>query len=179
MADLLLPWFVVLGVWNWLTEVLRKKSPAQQQQVGLTVALACVLGVLMVRHPGNATSTALPSSQTNDWIEVCDWIRKETPVDALFLTTRRGSAFKWYAERAEYFSFKDAPQDAEGLIAWEKRQRLLWELFADRFSLENLRNFRERTGTDFVLIARETPCDLKPMYGNRSFAIYDLRGLRK
>ncbi len=119
----------------------------------------------------------MSAKEACDWITACDWVRRETSQDALLLTTRRGWGFKWYAERAEYFSHKDAPQDAAGLIAWEGRQKLLWELFSERFSLESLKEFRKQTGTDYVLITLGTPCDLKPIYENQNFAIYDLRQL--
>jgi len=55
----------------------------------------------------------------------------------------------------------------------------LWELFAEKFSRDDLKLFREKTGTDFVLIGRGTPCDLPPVHENGSFAIYDLRNLNE
>ncbi|MCA9092051.1 MAG: hypothetical protein KDA68_01080 [Planctomycetaceae bacterium] len=176
MADLLLPWFVVLGVWELLSGWLGNQRRLIAQLV-LTAILVCGIGVWQVLHP--VRSSSMTASEEHDWLEACEWVRKETPGNALFLTTRKGWAFKWYAERAEYFSHKDTPQDAAGLIAWEERQRLLWELFAEKFSGDNLKLFREKTGTDFVLIGRGTPCNLPPVHENGSFAIYDLRNLNE
>ena len=56
-----------------------------------------------------------------DWVQVCGWIREETPSAAVFLTPRRQQTFKWYAHRAEIVSWKDIPQDALGLIQWHER----------------------------------------------------------
>lgn len=55
------------------------------------------------------------------WRSVCNWISRETPGDALFLTPREQQTFKWYAGRAEIVTRKDVPQDARGLIEWKRR----------------------------------------------------------
>lgn len=176
MADLLLPWFVIAGMWNLLTE---GQSPAGRRflQLTLVVVLLGGLSFWMARHPVAARPPHLSAQEAADWIDACDWLRNRTPTDALCLTSRKGWAFKWYAQRAEYFSHKDAPQDAAGLIAWEDRQKLLWELFSVEFSKKNLEIFRGRTKTDFALLGRNTPCDLKPVYENPNFCVYDLRQL--
>ena len=63
-----------------------------------------------------------------DWVQVCSWIRRETPPAAVFLTPRRQQTFKWYAHRAEVVSWKDIPQDALGLIQWHERfTRWYWK----------------------------------------------------
>ncbi len=56
-----------------------------------------------------------------DWIHVCQWVGGKTPADAIFLTPREQQTFKWYAGRAEVVTWKDVPQDAQGLIEWKKR----------------------------------------------------------
>jgi hypothetical protein len=67
------------------------------------------------------------ASETNvqdwfrDWQRVCQWIESETPADALFLTPREQQTFKWYAGRPEVVTWKDVPQDARGLLEWNKR----------------------------------------------------------
>jgi len=62
-----------------------------------------------------------------DWVDVCRWIRTETPADAIFVTPRRQQTFKWYAQRAEVVCWKDVPQDATGLVQWYQRSQ---DLFA-------------------------------------------------
>jgi hypothetical protein len=54
---------------------------------------------------------------------MCDWIRRETPADAMFLTPPGQQTFKWHAERPEVVSIKDIPQDARGVIEWQQRRR--------------------------------------------------------
>ena len=35
--------------------------------------------------------------------------------------TQQTWAFKWYAQRAEYVSYKDCPQDGPGIVEWNNR----------------------------------------------------------
>jgi hypothetical protein len=55
------------------------------------------------------------------WVEVCDWIKANTPPDALFLTPRQNLSFKWRTGRPEVVNRKDIPQDAAGIVAWHDR----------------------------------------------------------
>lgn len=61
-----------------------------------------------------------------EWRATCDWIRRETPADSLFLTPRAQQTFKWYAERAEVVNVKDIPQDAGAVVAWQFRREAVY-----------------------------------------------------
>ena len=61
-----------------------------------------------------------------DWRRVCRWIDENTPPDAIFITPRHQQTFKWYAERAEVFSWKDVPQDPVSVVRWWQRQQRLY-----------------------------------------------------
>lgn len=56
-----------------------------------------------------------------NWKRACDWIQKNTPDDAVFLTPAKQQTFKWYAHRTEVFNWKDSPQEAAGLVEWYER----------------------------------------------------------
>jgi hypothetical protein len=58
-----------------------------------------------------------------DWRAVCRWIEISTDEKALWLTPRYQQTFKWYTGRSEFVCWKDAPQDAVGLVAWRSRLR--------------------------------------------------------
>ena len=61
-------------------------------------------------------------AQLADWLDVCRWVEHNTPQNALILTpTQQTWAFKWYAQRAEYVSYKDCPQDGPGIVEWNNR----------------------------------------------------------
>jgi hypothetical protein len=56
-----------------------------------------------------------------NWRRVCAWIESNTPADAIFLTPADQQTFKWYSGRAEVVSWKDAPQEATGVLEWSRR----------------------------------------------------------
>lgn len=55
------------------------------------------------------------------WLRMCDWVRAHTPEDSLCLTPRPQQSFRWYAHRAEAVCWKDVPQDAAGVMEWQRR----------------------------------------------------------
>lgn len=63
---------------------------------------------------------------STDWQSTCEWIRTETPPDALFLTPRSQQTFKWLAQRAEVVNVKDIPQDARAVVAWQFRREAVY-----------------------------------------------------
>jgi hypothetical protein len=71
-------------------------------------------------QPPALTPELPPRELYVDWRNVCDWIERETPPDAKFLTPRRQQTFKWYAQRPEVVNWKDVPQDAAGLMRWKE-----------------------------------------------------------
>lgn len=62
----------------------------------------------------------------HDWQDVCGWIRRETPREALFITPRQQQTFRWWAERAEVVNVKDIPQDAPSVVEWQYRREWLY-----------------------------------------------------
>ena len=61
-----------------------------------------------------------------DWVLACRWIKQNTPDDIVVLTPRRQQTFKWHAHRAEVVNWKDIPQDANGLIEWNRRMEIVY-----------------------------------------------------
>lgn len=92
-----------------------------------------------------------------DWRAMCDWIRRETPPNAMFLTPPGQQTFKWHAERSEVVSVKDIPQDALGVLEWQRRRR---EVFTPAVRLygfaalseEELDNIVNKYDADYVII---------------------------
>jgi hypothetical protein len=62
------------------------------------------------------------------WINACQWIAdpKNTPKTAKFWIPREGTTFKWHAQRSDIGTWKNVPQDAEGIIRW---QQMMHDLF--------------------------------------------------
>ncbi len=115
--------------------------------------------------------------QFTDWRKACDWLREKTPKDALILTPRESSAFKWFAERAEYVCYKDCPQDAAGILTWNKRLWLLhdWTLQSSTDALydnRDLRILRAKTDCDFIVTRILGPFETDPLWEGQYWRIY-------
>ena len=62
-----------------------------------------------------------------NWRRVCQWVKTETPKDAVFITPAEQQTFKWYTGRSEVVSWKDIPQDAVNILEWQQRLNQLYE----------------------------------------------------
>ncbi|MDR0610543.1 MAG: hypothetical protein LBG58_10570, partial [Planctomycetaceae bacterium] len=62
------------------------------------------------------------------WINACRWIAdpQNTPQTAKFWIPREGTTFKWHAQRSDIGTWKNVPQDAEGIVRW---QQMMHDLF--------------------------------------------------
>lgn len=121
----------------------------------------------------------------HDWRMACEWAAAHTPSDAQFLTPREAQTFKWYAGRSEVVSWKDMPQDAEGIVEWWRRIRELhasgapggeeawFDTLAER-SEDDLRRLGRKYHAGYLLTSNEPPLDLKRVYQNNSYAVYEL-----
>ena len=114
-----------------------------------------------------------------DWIDVCVWIRTHTPGNARFITPRRQSTFKWYANRSEVVAWKDVPQDAMGIVDWRSRFETVFGPDTYRFGLatldaeERLMQLGEQFGATHLVIerrhVRERKADLENRYRYRNY----------
>ncbi|MEJ7591613.1 MAG: DUF6798 domain-containing protein [Planctomycetaceae bacterium] len=128
------------------------------------------------------------ADQFADWQAACTWIQRETPPGALFLTPRESFAFKWMAERAEYVCYKDCPQDAAGILEWNRRLWWLnrWTLKSSTDGVYNqtdLGELRAETGCDFVVTRILGPFETAPVWQGKVWQVIKvpspfLQGLR-
>jgi hypothetical protein len=114
------------------------------------------------------------------WRDACYWIRDNTPRQAKFLTPRRQQTFKWYAERAEVATWKDVPQDARGLVAW---QQAMADLYPRRLGMRDLGDhsdadllaLAEKYDAQYILIDRtrtRRAIGLPRIYQNPAYEVY-------
>ena len=113
-----------------------------------------------------------------DWLDVCLWISdpQHTPPNARFLTPRSALTFKWYAQRGEVVTEKEAPQDAANLVAWWKR---IVDVYAigdqpalDKFYLALAKQYE----ADYLLTRVSLPLLPLPVeHKNASYVVYRLR----
>jgi hypothetical protein len=136
----------------------------------------------LVRSHGMQDSNRYANELRDDWIQACQWVDQHLPADALVQSPHNGWAFKWFAHRAEYVAFKDCPQDAAGIVEWNRRLNFLkkWfdEHYSDEFySADELRDLRRQTKITHILTDRLGPIELQPIYHNDNFDVYDLTSL--
>ncbi|MBS0265520.1 MAG: hypothetical protein JSS02_26545 [Planctomycetes bacterium] len=144
---------------------------------GPVVAGLALLGAL--RAPGKYSNPS--HMQPDNWmafVDACHWIDEHTPADALFLTGRMNVGFKWYAQRAEYVTWKDCPQDAAGILEWKRRLQQIkaWraESAEDGISAEEAAALAADTGIDYVLTWYTEAWQIEPVYRNSALCVYRL-----
>jgi hypothetical protein len=176
LADLLVPLLLSVVMFERVSDWAAVQSSGwKRHSAGLLAAAAFAVALWI---PGaDRSSSRMPPAQEADWIAACEWIRRETPENALLYAANEDWAVKWFAHRAEYVNYKDCPQDAAGILEWVRRLRTInrWHraAFADgRLSENDLQNLHEQTGITHLLISRLGPIDSEPLYRNGSFRVY-------
>jgi hypothetical protein len=148
---------------------------------GTGAVCICVCGCGLAWGLAYADRGMAPGGYTveswREWREVCGWLRENVAADALVLTPRESFGFKWLAERAEYVSYKDCPQDAAGIVEWDRR---LWRvhrwsaaslsdgIYAD----EDLERLQRETGCGFVLIRSQEPFARTAIWSGEYWRVY-------
>ncbi|MCE9606272.1 MAG: hypothetical protein K8U03_15355 [Planctomycetia bacterium] len=109
------------------------------------------------------------------WLDVCRWIRQTTPRDALVLAPRAYTTFKWHAERAEFVTWKDIPQDARSLLEWERRLQELYgpnERWVNYIPHDQMLRVCRKYGITHVVTYAEPPLALPVVYRNDVYVVY-------
>jgi hypothetical protein len=121
-------------------------------------------------------------AEYHSWRELCDWVRKFTPADALFLSPTKRQTFKWHAHRAELVTRKDIPQDAVSIAEWRGRMGIVGSLGLYRESLmpdeSRLRSVTDHYDVDYVVLERRfgrPNWKLPIVYRNEHFVLYRCR----
>ena len=145
------------------------------------VAMAIFCGLPFV--PATLSRSAIPpgytADQYADWQQACQWIRTETPTNALILTPRESCAFKWMAERAEYVCYKDCPQDAAGILEWNRRLWWLhhWTLNSSMdgvYDNTDLETLRSETDCDFIVTRILGPFETRPVWKGKHWQVIEV-----
>ncbi len=137
-----------------------------------------MLLIALVNPPLNGNPSKYPRQKLSDWMEVCDWFRTNTNKNLLVFTPKNSWAFKWYAERAEFVTKKDCPQDAKGLVEWNSRLLYLadWEEknYENGYSSEELTVLNRDYGITHLVVTRLEPIHQKPVFENETYRVYEI-----
>ena len=164
LADVMVPLALAINL-GLLVMRYRRNFPRLTKTSLIVAGLLVGVG-LGVRFEERWTATVAPadlSSQVTSpaaWEAVGKWIKTNTPTDAVFLTPRLQSTFKWYAQRAEVVTSKDVPQDDMSLLEWrERRVDIHWRPYHQRASLSlaalteaDIRELAEEYGFQYVVV---------------------------
>ena len=129
------------------------------------------------------------------WADICDWVRRNTPADACFLTPRGAATFTWRTGRREVVSWKNSPQDVRSLVEWRRR---ITDCFSHDDTLtgmeqstlalgaERLRLVADRYGAEFAIVPVDllnaagpdgSPPPWRPVHLNDGYAVLRLEAL--
>jgi hypothetical protein len=123
----------------------------------------------------------------DDWLDVCEWVKHETPADALFLTPRGAASFHWRAERPEVVCWKNIPQDPAAIVEW--RQRIVDCFSTDgtltgqlsstaSLGVKRLNEVAKQYAADFVIAPRKSltslPDGQPAVYQNATYVVLPL-----
>jgi hypothetical protein len=147
---------------------------ATRKLVAMTLFLGLPLAPATMYR--STTPPGYTADQYADWQAACVWIQAETPPDALILTPRESCAFKWMAERAEYVCYKDCPQDAAGILEWNRRLWWLhhWTLNSSMdgvYDNSDLQTLRKDTNCDFIVTRILGPFDARPVWKGQHWQV--------
>jgi hypothetical protein len=121
------------------------------------------------------------------WADICEWVRDNTPADACFLTPRGAATLGWRTGRREVVSWKNSPQDAEGLVAWRTR---ITDCFSRSGSMsdlerstatlgeERLREVAKQYGATHAIVPLDAPgiddISFPRLHANDRYAVFEI-----
>ncbi len=178
LADALLPAIVA---WQSISYFIARGGRSLRSQWLMFLAAMLFGGSLWQAHTA-AQAERYAFVHDPHWRDVCAWMKANTPPDVLVHTPHYSWTFKWFAERPEYVTFKDCPQDAPGIVEWNRRLLLLTKqttvfLEDGLYTRAELRSLRQQTGITHIVTDKLGPMELPPVYHNATFQVYDLREL--
>ncbi|MBA4030928.1 MAG: hypothetical protein C0478_08555 [Planctomyces sp.] len=182
LADVFVPLLLAFSLARLLTVPSRSMAavPSAFGREWLPPALALLLLLATgVSLYGSWEATGLALKKRSDWLATCEWVFHNTPRETLCFAPTGHPSFKWYADRPEYVSFKDCPQDPQGIVDWNNRLLVIsrWlQSYLDegRYTADGLRDLHALTGLRLFITDRIGPFDVAPVYENDSYRVYAL-----
>jgi len=156
------------------------------------VARAAVLALTVVtlgfalwaspRAEGLTTATSAPDEE----LALAQWIRTQTPADALFLAPPSEYRFRLLTHRAMVVDTKSPPLRPDLLIEWYRRLCAMTlypdaptfqavEAKYDQLSAAELEQVAAKFGADYIVVASSTAFPETPLYANAVYRVFRAR----
>lgn len=181
LFDVVVPFVLVMTLADRTARLMERARGGAAVHAAPWLAWSVPLLFALLDLPEDRNPSRLPPPELADWKVMCEWIDTHLPEDALVCTPYGAWAFKWYAQRAEYVSYKDCPQDAAGIIEWNRRLKYLeaWgsRSFDNGYTVDELRRLRDDTHCSHWLAYRAAPVHATPTFERGRFRLYDLHAL--
>lgn len=151
---------------------------AKQRFVDAASAAAVLAAVLVLP---SFYASRHSSRRTDEWKQVQDWARENTPRQAIFLTPPQLTGFRTFSERGVVGEWKDGTQqffsNAYGYVWWERMRALggqradVYDGFGRRALLEH----GQRYGATYAVFPADRPLVLPRAYATGGLVVYELR----
>jgi hypothetical protein len=181
LFDLMLPMAIAVTAAGMAARWERGVSNGLLRRVIVAVMGAALLALALALPAPDRNPSRLEPGRRADWMAACRWIAEHTPESSVILTPGESWAFKWFAHRPEFVSRKDCPQDAAGILEWNRRLQHLEEWGSRHYRPEQgystaaIRELVRETGVTHMLTNRSGPAELEPVYQNGTYRVYQLR----
>ncbi len=157
-----------LGVLVWMG---CEMTPSQRRWAAVAAAGATVLWLVPATYARKRARW-----ESGPWRDVQDWVRKNTPKDAILVTPPQEAGFRVFSERTIVGEWKDGTQQYfdEGFAnEWSARMQALGPDGYARLSDEQLTRIARQFGASYVVTpGRQRRPGLDQRYRNGHYAVY-------
>jgi hypothetical protein len=156
--------------------------PRRAAGYAVTLAAIAVVAVALWRSPRGGGLTTQPAGEPAE-LALETWMRRDTPIDAVFLTPPGLPRFRLLARRAIVVDTKSPPLRPDLLVAWYRRLCAVvqvsdaatheWvEQRFDQLAPAQLEAVARSFGADYIVVAAATQLTGERVYGNAEYAVY-------
>src|SRR5262249_25485421 len=149
----------------------REMSASQRRWAAIAAAGATVLWLA----PG-AYARKRAKWETGDWRDVQDWVRLNTPKDAILVTPPQEAGFRVFSERTVVGEWKDGTQqyfDADFASQWAARMQALGPEAYVKLDDAQLALIARRFNASYVVVPlRRRHPGLEELYRNGHYGVY-------
>jgi hypothetical protein len=184
LSDFAMPMAVALQIAVLIAAAFERRRTWAVPALGAAIVLA---SIFPVAASWTRLQNPVPPSENKivdyaAWRDACDWVADNAPTNALFLTPRLNLSFKWWTGRPEVVNRKDIPQDAAGIVEWQRRLKDIYTMrigdedisvdSVGALGTERVKELAKKYGAQFVLSDRTQLVELPVVYRNSDYVVY-------